>query len=122
MSNGNNQNQIPASDFINAVVVDNDGWKNLPNWKIYELGIQKYGDQYDVAPLPDDWKKPNRSFSPNDGRLLQSEQAAKGKVFSKLTPDQYNNLPEGSEPRLIPQTGTPKYVINNEDGQPIKRS
>ena len=41
------------------------------------------------------------------------------KIEKFLTPEQYNKLPEGSDPKFIPQTGTPKYVINKEDGQPM---
>jgi hypothetical protein len=63
-------------------------------------------------------------------RILEGhEKMTNGKLYSILedgerverflNPTQYNNLPEGSDPKFIPQTGTPKYVINKENGQPM---
>ena len=64
------------------------------------------------------------------GRILEGhEKLTNGKLYSImqdgeriekfLNPNEYNNLPEGSDPKFIPQTGTPKYVINKDDGQPM---
>ena len=64
------------------------------------------------------------------GRILEGhEKMTNGKLYSImqdgekiekfLNPNEYNNLPEGSEPKLIPQTGTPKYVIDKDNGQPM---
>ena len=64
------------------------------------------------------------------GRVIDGhEKMTNGKLYSLLedgervekflTQEQYNNLPDGSEPRLVPQTGQPKYVINKEDSQPM---
>ena len=80
--------------------------------------------------LDDDMLNQLTSIPSMAGRILEGhEKLTNGKLYSIiedgervekfLNPNQYNNLPENSDPKFIPQTGTPKYVINKENGEPM---